>query len=140
MKELYIGREIESNDIALDDARISRKHHCKCVLRDDGTITITDFGSTNGVVVDGVRITEETLVEETSAVRIGGMELSGTEIRKWFDAKENDALAKCEKIKRKYEDLTKRYHNNLNELLKAVEVDKNPISVWMAGESILLFR
>lgn len=136
MKELYIGREIESNDIALDDARISRKHHCKCVLRDDGTVTITDFGSTNGVVVDGVRITEETLVEDTSTVRIGGMELSGTEIRKWFDAKENDALEKCEKIKRKYEDLTKRYNNNLNELLKSVEVDKNPFVLQFPSDEV----
>lgn len=126
MKELYIGRQKESNDIALNDAKITRVHHCKCVLKDDGSLTITDLGSTNGVYVDGTKISEETKLDAVTKVKIGCLEFTGVEIRKWFDAKEHDAVSKCEKIKRKHEDLTKRYRNNLNELLKAAEINKEP--------------
>ena len=109
MKELYIGRQKESNDIAFNDAKITRVHHCKCILKDDGTLTITDLGSTNGVYVDGKRISEETTVETDTLIRIGGVEFTGVEIRKWFGEKVDDVVSKCEEIKHKYENLSKPY-------------------------------
>ncbi len=103
MKELFIGRQKAVNDIVLDDAKISREHHCKCVFNDDGTITITDLGSTNGVFVNGNRITKEMVIDDTSLVKIGGVEISGLEIRKWFDGKEHAVVLKCKRISHKYE-------------------------------------
>jgi hypothetical protein len=126
MKELFIGRQKAVNDIVLDDAKISREHHCKCVFNDDGTITITDLGSTNGVFVNGNRITKEMVIDDTSLVKIGGVEISGLEIRKWFDGKEHAVVLKCKRISHKYEELSKRYFNNLNELLNTTEVKKSP--------------
>ena len=126
MKELYIGRQTESNDIALNDGKVTRIHHCKCVLRDDGTITIMDLGSTNGVYVDGTRVSDETVVGEKAHVKIGGVEVTGTEMRKWFDAKETDAVARSKIMKKKYESLSDRYHNNIAELKKNTEEIKKP--------------
>lgn len=126
MKELYIGRVKESNDIALSDSKISRNRHCKCVLHDDGTITITDLGSTNGTFVDGVKISEETLIGTQSKIRIGGLEIAGSDVKKWFEEKEFDPVSLCKKIEIKYVGLIRRYQNNLQELLKAVEINREP--------------
>ena len=136
MKELYIGREKESNDIALNDSKVSRKHHCKCVLRANGTMTITDLGSTNGVYVDGVIISGETVIDKKSRVRIGVTEILGADIREWFDAKEHDVEARCEKVKRKYVELSKRYSNNLNELLKAAAINKEPYVLQFPSDEV----
>lgn len=126
MKELYIGRQKESNDIALDDVKISRVHHFKCVLHDDMKISIMDLGSKNGVYVNGGRISEETVVDDESQVKIGDTEVTCADIRKWFEAKEREVVTKCEKIKSKYDVLSERYRNNLNELLKTTEINKEP--------------
>ena len=126
MKELYIGRQKDSNDIALNDGKVSRIHHCKCVLRDDGSVTIMDLESTNGVYVDGKKISEETIVKNETRVKIGNFEIVGSDVRKWFAEHELDAVAQCNKMKQKYDDLCKRYRNNLNELKKATELGKEP--------------
>lgn len=136
MKELYIGREEESNDITLNDAKITRKHHCKCVFHDNGTITIIDLGSTNGVYIGGSRISEETVIEGNTLVKIGGVEITGAKIRKWFDEKEHNIMSKCEKIKLEYEELSKHYLNNLNEILKATEISKNPFVLQFPSDEI----
>lgn len=126
MKELYIGRQKGSNDIVLNDDRITRIHHCKCVLRDDGTLTITDLGSMNGVCVDGKKISEETILNRDSLVKIGNKEIMGIEVRKWFEEPEFDAVVRSNRIKQKYDELCNRYRNNLNELYKATELSKEP--------------
>ena len=65
-----IGRDPDC-DLVLDaDERVSRRH---AELRPgpDGTVTVTDLGSTNGVLVDGTRITAPTDVRSGATVRIG---------------------------------------------------------------------
>lgn len=51
--EIYIGRDI-SNDIAVNDAEISRKH-ARLTLQGD-TFVVEDLGSTNGTFVDAQRL------------------------------------------------------------------------------------
>ena len=126
MKELFIGRTKGENDVVLENEKVSRIHHCKCVLRDDGIITITDLGSANGVFVDGKKITGETIVKKETRVKIGNVEITGVDVRKWFEAQELDPVIQSNKMKQKYDDLCKRYRNNLNELRKATELSKDP--------------
>ena len=126
MKELYIGRTKGENDVVLEDTKVSRRHHCKCVLHDDGHITITDLNSTNGVFVDGKKISEETIVKKDTKIKIGNVDLTITDIKKWFNQDEQGSVTKCKEFKQKYENLAERYHNNLNELKKAIEINKEP--------------
>ena len=66
-KELTIGRG-EANDIKLDGLQISTRH---ARLVQTGTnIVIDDLGSTNGVYVNGTRVSRAT-VTETDAVQVG---------------------------------------------------------------------
>lgn len=126
MKELYIGRIKGENDVVLENEKVSRIHHCKCVLRDDGILTITDLGSTNGVFIDGKKITEETIVKNETRVKIGNVDITGSDVKKWFEALELDLVAQSNKMKQKYDDLCKRYRNNLIELKKVMELRKDP--------------
>ena len=136
MKELYIGRAKGENDVVLNDDKISRVHHCKCVLHSNGTVTITDLGSTNGVLVNGVRITKETVVESNAMVRIGSVEITGAEVRRWLETNEDNSVLKCEKIKSEYESLSKRYNNNLGELLKAAEINNEPFVLSFPSDEV----
>lgn len=126
MKELYIGRTKGENDVVIEDDRVSRIHHCKCVLRDDETIAIIDCGSTNGVYVDGKKITEETIIKRETNVKIGNVKMTGADVKKWFEGREFDAVTQCKKLKQKYDDIFRRYNNNLNEIKKAAELNKKP--------------
>ena len=101
MKELFIGRTKGENDVVLENEKVSRIHHCKCVLRDDGIITITDLGSANGVFVDGKKITGETIVKKETRVKIGNVEITGVDVRKWFEAQELDPVIQSNKMKQK---------------------------------------
>lgn len=136
MKELYIGRKEDDNDVVLKDDKVSRIHHCKCALYDNGKVTITDLGSTNGVYVNGTRIAVETIVEPKSKVIIGKVEMTGTEVRQWFDEQERGVVSKCEKIKLKYEDLARRYQNNLGELLKAAEINRDLFIPYFPSDDV----
>lgn len=62
-KQLTIGRD-ESSDIPLDGLQIS-KHHAR--LLNNGQVVIEDRNSTNGVFVNGVRVTRQALGEGDSA-------------------------------------------------------------------------
>lgn len=126
MKELFVGRTSGANDIAIEDTKISRKHHCKIVLHDDGRLSIVDLGSTNGVFVDGKKIVDETVLDDKSKIKIGGVEVTLADIRKWFEQKKHSVVEQCDKIRQKYEDQSRRYRNNLKELLKAAEINKEP--------------
>lgn len=128
MKELYIGRTKGENDVILEDTKVSRKHHCKCALHNDGTITITDLGSTNGVYVDSKRISEETIVKKETIVKIGNLVIKHSDIIRWFKDKEQDSVVRCNVIKQKYDKLSERYHNNLAELIKATNIDNKPFT------------
>jgi hypothetical protein len=62
--QVVIGRGSEA-DVRLDDAGVSRRH---AVIRLSPTPTVSDLGSTNGTLVDGVRTDEADLVDGTTLV------------------------------------------------------------------------
>lgn len=66
-KELNIGRG-ETNDIHLDGLQISNRH--ARLLRSGGDVVIDDLGSTNGVYVNGTRVSRQTITPSDS-VQIG---------------------------------------------------------------------
>ena len=66
-KELSIGRG-EGNDIKLDGLQISNRH--ARLLQSGGGITVDDLGSTNGVYVNGTRISRQA-VSPADAIQIG---------------------------------------------------------------------
>jgi hypothetical protein len=62
-----IGRD-ETSDLQVFDVRISR-HHAKIEHR-RGEYIITDLGSTNGVFINGERITQPTVLRHNDALEI----------------------------------------------------------------------
>lgn len=65
---LKIGRNVPA-DVILGDARVSRAH---CLVEQvEDQLRVTDLGSTNGSFIDGERISEPTLFEVGSILRIG---------------------------------------------------------------------
>src|SRR5512142_769986 len=67
-----IGRGV-SNDLVLNDASISRLH--AVVKQVGGDIVIADRGSTNGVLLNGQRITAETRMAAGDRAHVGIFEL-----------------------------------------------------------------
>ena len=65
---LTIGREA-SNQIAINDAEISRKHS-QLVLQ-GGKYVLTDLGSTNGTFVNGQRITGQHVLQPGEVISLG---------------------------------------------------------------------
>lgn len=63
--ELSIGRD-ETNDISLDGLQISKRH--ARLIRSGGGVIIDDLGSTNGVYVNGNRISRQALNAGESAM------------------------------------------------------------------------
>ena len=70
-KELSIGRSTD-NDITLDGLQISTKH--ARLLSSGGDIVIDDLGSTNGVFVNGLRVSRQTITLQDK-VLIGSFEI-----------------------------------------------------------------
>jgi adenylate cyclase len=69
---LELGRDCDG--LMLADAEASRRH--AAIRRDpEGRITVSDLGSTNGTLVNGVRIDGPTAVSEGDVVRIGATEV-----------------------------------------------------------------
>ncbi|MDQ1248348.1 MAG: hypothetical protein QG597_2720 [Actinomycetota bacterium] len=64
------GNEV---DIRLEDPGVSRRHAEITVA--DGVATITDLGSTNGTLVDGVKITSQPLADG-SIIRLGSTDIT----------------------------------------------------------------
>jgi hypothetical protein len=67
-----IGRGL-SNDVILEDTRVSR-HHAQLRYK-NRRFWITDLGSTNGTFVNGERISE-TVLRDGDVVSLGGLELT----------------------------------------------------------------
>ncbi|MFE2556810.1 FHA domain-containing protein [Streptomyces sp. NPDC059352] len=51
---IRIGRSVDA-DVPLDDPDVSRAH-CTVTVREDGRVTVSDLGSTNGTTLDGVPV------------------------------------------------------------------------------------
>jgi adenylate cyclase len=62
-----------ANDVVLNDPGISRFH--AVIQLKDHTISIADRGSTNGIIINGRRIGQESLLRSGDVVRLGGYEL-----------------------------------------------------------------
>ncbi len=67
-QQLSIGRAPD-NDIRLDGLQISN-HHAR-VRHDGGSVSIEDAGSTNGVYINGTRITGRRPIQNQDVVQIG---------------------------------------------------------------------
>jgi serine phosphatase RsbU (regulator of sigma subunit) len=70
--EVTIGR-VMPNTIVLEDTAVSRRH-CRIELVDEYAV-VTDFGSTNGTFVDGVRLTAALRLDDGARIRVGQHEL-----------------------------------------------------------------
>jgi len=66
---LKLGRG-DQNDLVLPDGSVSR-FHAEVKKNELGAISITDKGSTNGVIVDGKRITCETFLADGAQIKVG---------------------------------------------------------------------
>lgn len=69
MKVITIGRSSQ-NEITINDPKVSR-YHCQIVQHDDGSFSLSDFGSTNGTYVNGRRVYGEVRLNPKDVVRIG---------------------------------------------------------------------
>lgn len=67
--ELIIGRSSDAV-VSLDDAGVSRRH-ARLICTEEGGVTISDLGSTNGTWVEGNKIRFHTL-EDGERIQIGG--------------------------------------------------------------------
>jgi pSer/pThr/pTyr-binding forkhead associated (FHA) protein len=70
--EITIGRK-EGNTIRLTERNVSRRH--ARIVRSNGSITIEDLNSYNGVKINGSRIQGRCEVKETDRVQIGDYQL-----------------------------------------------------------------
>ena len=73
MKVITIGRSSD-NDVPVNDSKVSR-HHLQIIQHDDGSYTLSDFGSTNGTYVNGKRVRGEINISPNDIVRIGNTTL-----------------------------------------------------------------
>ncbi len=71
--EISIGR-LDGNTIRLTERNVSRKH--ARILRQNGSITIEDLGSYNGVWINGEKIAARAPVKEGDLIEIGDYDLA----------------------------------------------------------------
>lgn len=71
-RPILVGRA-STCDIVLDDDLASREH-CRIALRED-QVVVTDLGSKNGVLVNGIRIEETTALHHGDCLTVGTQQL-----------------------------------------------------------------
>lgn len=69
MRTITFGRS-NDNFVVVNDRLVSR-YHCRIVMQDDGSIVLTDNGSTNGTFVNGTRVNGSVFLHPNDSVRIG---------------------------------------------------------------------
>lgn len=125
MNEITIGRHGDNTVVIQDDLKVSG-HHCRCYEEGD-VFYISDCGSLNGVFVNDNKIEEDTPINSSSRVRIGGTMFSGAELIKKIKAEGDTAmLEKCRAIDEKYAALEKRYENNIRILKETLHIEQCP--------------
>ena len=92
MKILQIGRA-RDNDIVVDDSAAS-KHHAQLVIGENDEIRIIDLNSTNGVWVNGQRISGQQRLELNDIVKLGSYLLPWQTYAREFKAEPIPALPK----------------------------------------------
>ncbi|HSM70801.1 MAG TPA: FHA domain-containing protein, partial [Anaerolineales bacterium] len=70
--EITMGRG-EANDVVIDDERVSRSH-ARLVINPQGGVKVIDTGSTNGVMVNGVKV-KETVIRPGDVIEMGGSQI-----------------------------------------------------------------
>lgn len=89
-ERFVIGRVSSQCDLTIIDANISRQH---CAIeRRDGLFFVVDLGSTNGIIVDGVRVDDHPIADGEVLV------LSGHRVVCSFEPPELEAVAPPEPI------------------------------------------
>jgi TolB protein len=81
-KELSIGRA-EDNDLQLPDPKVSR-HHAR-IRREGATYMLTDLGSANGTLINGVRLSAPHPLKQGERFTIGDTELTYLEPGQAFE-------------------------------------------------------
>ena len=85
---ITIGRG-SANDLVLNDPSVSRFH---AVLKsNEDEVSIADRGSTNGVLIDGIRVADETPIAHGTRIKVGIYELK-LESRREAQAPRDEAL------------------------------------------------
>lgn len=75
---LVVGRD-EKSGLVLADMEVSRRH--ALVFRRDGHVYVSDLGSRNGVLVNGVKATADALLSEGDLLQLGNVRLRFSEGR-----------------------------------------------------------
>lgn len=91
-----IGRDF-GNIVQLSDAQVSKRH--AAIHAAAGTWSIEDLHSTNGVAVNGVKITQRTLLKNGDVIRLGPRELvfeTITDSAEWVPAHVIDMSSRAE--------------------------------------------
>lgn len=65
-----IGKDSNSCDIVFQDLSVSR-NHARLEVKPDGIIDIEDLGSKNGIAVNGIVITEKTIITPQDLISLG---------------------------------------------------------------------
>ena len=93
MKILTIGRH-ESNEIVVDDAKVSR-NHLQIIQDDDNNFTLVDLNSTNGTFVNGQKVTGEVPLQPNDTIRVGNTPVVWQEyfLRPSTSSKSNDSVS-----------------------------------------------
>jgi serine/threonine-protein kinase len=71
---MVIGRDPGGTGVKINDPRCSRRH--ACLHREGDRVYLKDLGSKNGTWVNGVRIDEDTALDEGDHLRIGHAEFA----------------------------------------------------------------
>ena len=125
MKQITIGRE-NDNDIVYDNGKVSR-HHCRC-YEADGRYYIEDTNSTNGVWLDGQKISRPTELLEESEILIGPYTITGQELIGRLKGPTNTPVSESVVLENKYDTLIERYINNVDLLVRSAKIDEYPYS------------
>ena len=76
-RTFIVGRDGGSDIVLKDDTEVSRSH-AKLDPREDGTVLVTDLGSTNGTFVNGQRISGSVVLRDGDNVRFGDTSFGST--------------------------------------------------------------
>lgn len=93
-QEIVIGREagVMGVDYAIDDEYVSTRH-AKIAINSMGVVFIQDLGSTNGTMVNGMKVWDKMIVNPPGAVlRVGHTDLQLRLVDDWLSRVTSDSI------------------------------------------------